>query len=144
MSGGLNDDILSGGRDNDVLNGGAGADILTGGSGIDSFVFASTGDSNARSGIDRIADFTRGVDQIDLSGIDASIFGAGNSAFTFIGNAAFSTTRSGSATAGQLRVSYDAASDTTVIQGNTDFDTAAEFVLHLNGNINLTAFDFIL
>ncbi|MBA3526243.1 MAG: M10 family metallopeptidase C-terminal domain-containing protein [Pseudomonadota bacterium] len=57
-------DYLSGGSGADRLNGGAGDDKLIGGSGADLFIFdeASGGPGN-----DRIAGFTTGVDQIDLS-----------------------------------------------------------------------------
>jgi Ca2+-binding RTX toxin-like protein len=61
LDGGDGPDLLVGGSGNDRLDGGAGNDTLRGGPGADVFVF------RAGSGIDRIADFERGADRIDLS-----------------------------------------------------------------------------
>ena len=83
LIGGTGDDFLFGGRDNDALQGGegrdvlggdVGADFLTGGSGGDIFIigqrsngdgFATTG-GPTRADADRITDFVRGSDQIQL------------------------------------------------------------------------------
>ncbi len=67
------DDQLIGSDTSDSLDGGAGADILldgqgedsmTGGSGADLFIFAQDGVADA------ILDFERGIDRLDLSGLD--------------------------------------------------------------------------
>ena len=63
----------------------------TGGAGADEFRFSEIG------GNDKITDFASGADRIRLTEIDANSGVAGNQAFTFIGNAAFSDA------AGQLR-----------------------------------------
>ena len=60
------DDVLNGGADDDVLQGGWGSDSLTGGTGADRFVFT------ALDGADRITDFERGVDVIDLTALGTS------------------------------------------------------------------------
>jgi Ca2+-binding RTX toxin-like protein len=143
IAGGTGNDVLNGGLNDDRLTGGSGADQMTGGTGADVFVFAAASESNGLGATDRITDFTHGVDRIDLSAIDASFLGFGNNAFNFIGSADFSSAF-GRATPGQLRASYDAASNTTVIEGNTDIDFAAEFTLNLTGNVGLTAIDFVL
>jgi subtilisin-like proprotein convertase family protein/Ca2+-binding RTX toxin-like protein len=70
LTGAGGNDTLKGAGGNDSLIGGAGNDSLTGSSGKDHFVFSSTISS---AGIDRITDFTRGQDIIDLKG---SIFTA--------------------------------------------------------------------
>ncbi len=68
-------DQLEGGEGSDRLWGGPGADILVGGlaggTESDIFVFADTA---AGGGFDRTADFTAGIDKIE---IDASMFGGG-------------------------------------------------------------------
>ncbi len=64
--GGSGDDSIDGGGGVDVINGGAGDDTLTGSLGPDIFVL----DRNA--GNDVITDFQDGVDDIDLSAMDAN------------------------------------------------------------------------
>jgi hypothetical protein len=56
-------DVLDGGAGNDRLIGGGGNDRMTGGPGDDVFVFANN------FGRDRITDFQRGVDLLDLTGL---------------------------------------------------------------------------
>ena len=58
-------DRLIGGSHNDFLHGGDGKDTLTGGPGKDQFFFDTA--LNAATNVDRITDFTHGVDKIDLS-----------------------------------------------------------------------------
>ncbi|UWQ08934.1 calcium-binding protein [Aliiroseovarius crassostreae] len=60
--GGADQDQLDGGAGNDRLAGGAGNDVHTGGAGADVFIFASGG------GVDRVTDFTDGVDRIQIEG----------------------------------------------------------------------------
>lgn len=65
LHGGSGNDHLLGGIGRDTLVGGDGSDTLTGGTGADTFVFdqADAFDTN------RITDFGRGADVIDLSGL---------------------------------------------------------------------------
>jgi Ca2+-binding RTX toxin-like protein len=65
LLGGADNDTLNGGEGDDVLRGGLGNDQMTGGAGADRFVFAATSDSDDLE-YDRISDFTRGEDLIDL------------------------------------------------------------------------------
>ena len=58
---GAGDDEVWGGAGDDVIDGGAGNDVLRGGSGHDVFRFA------AGAGSDRILDFDKGRDRIDLT-----------------------------------------------------------------------------
>lgn len=108
---------LSGNGGNDVLDGYLGDDIYTGGAGADEFRVSEIG------GNEKITDFVTGVDKIRLSEIDANTTVAGNQAFTFIGNAAFSNT------AGQLRT-YTQGGD-NYLAGDVNGDGVADFTINL-------------
>lgn len=132
LKGGAGNDSLQGGAGNDVLYGGMGKDVLSGGAGADVFHFLSPAEAGLGASQDRITDFVRGTDKINLSAIDA-IVGAGtaNDAFTFIGSAQFSA-------AGQVRFANG------VLYGSTDADAAAEFSIALTGVTSLSATNILL
>jgi Ca2+-binding RTX toxin-like protein len=125
---------IAGGRGNDVLAGGGGADELTGNAGADTFRFGDASDS-APGSADRIRDFARGTDKIDLSDIDADTGTAGDQAFSWIGAGAFS------GAAGELRAQRIGGS--WQVSGDIDGDGAADFLILVNGPAALTAGDFI-
>jgi Ca2+-binding RTX toxin-like protein len=128
-------DVLSGAGGNDTLRGGMGADTLNGGSGNDYFSYTAVSDSTAAVA-DTIQDFQHG-DLISVRLIDADGNAAnGDTAFSFIGTAAFS------GTAGQLR--YESAGDTTTVSADVNGDGTADMVIHLDGAITLQASDFML
>ncbi|MCC2673819.1 MAG: hemolysin-type calcium-binding protein [Ramlibacter sp.] len=132
LAGKAGNDTLAGDGGNDTLCGGTGSDILTGGAGSDVFDFnLATESSNAKR--DVITDFVRGMDKIDLSGIDANPATATNQAFAGFIKAGAEFTR-----AGQLKF-VDG-----VLFGNTDSDSAAEFAIVLTGVTNLSAADLVL
>ena len=142
LLGGIGNDKLQGGNGVDVLLGGAGRDQLIGGAQRDIFDFNTLTDSSTTSATrDLIRDFARGLDDIDLSTLDA-ITGGGNNAFAFIGKAAFSEV------AGQLRfVLFNqpgSSLDHTIVEGDVNGDARADFQIDLSGLINFTATDFIL
>ena len=117
---------------------------MTGGAGNDRFdidAVAETGVTDATRDI--VADFQHLVDKIDLSTIDASTVQAQNNAFTWKNSGAITTS-----TAGELRYQQfnnaGTANDYTLVSGDTDADTAAEFQLRLTGLITLTSADFVL
>lgn len=147
ISGLAGNDIIDGKDGADAIYGGAGFDTMTGGAGADLFVFTNIADiskiTKTGASQDLIADFTPGEDKIDLSAIDASTKLSGNNAFEWIGTASFTTSKSG-----ELRYQqYDnagTANDYTMVYGDTDTDTGAEFQLLLVGLRDLTASDFIL
>jgi serralysin len=107
---------LSGNGGDDVLDGGKGNDIYTGGTGADEFRVSETGYN------DKITDFTTGVDKIRLSEIDANSGLAGNQAFTYIGNAAFS------GSAGQLRAYTQGGEH--YLAGDVNGDGLADFTIN--------------
>ncbi len=128
LGGGAGDDTINGGAGNDRLAGGLGADRLTGGSGHDVFVYTSIDESGITADTrDFIADFTRGLDRIDLSGISNN--------FGFIGTAAFTDIN-------QLR--HSTSGGQTIIEANTTGDTNADFSVALGAVFKaLNAADFI-
>jgi serralysin len=126
LAGGTGNDTLIGAAGNDSLNGGVGADVLTGGSGSDIFLFGELGFD------DRITDFVSGTDKIDLTLIDANANVAGNQAFAWIGNAAFSNV------SGQLRY------DNGVLSGDVNGDGRADFTINLTGAPLIIPVDIVL
>jgi Ca2+-binding RTX toxin-like protein len=123
------DDTLIGGMGNDTLTGGAGADVLSGGGGADRFIYALASESGTTALTrDRITDFVRGSDRIDVSGIDANTVTTGNQAFLWRGVDAFSGIA-------QFRMRYDAEAQQTILEANTDADTTTvEFSIALDGD----------
>lgn len=107
---------LNGNGGNDVLDGAQGDDIYTGGAGADEFRVGHIG------GNEKITDFASGVDKINLTDIDANSAAAGNQAFTFIGNSAFS------GSAGQLR-SYSQGGE-NYLAGDVNGDGLADFTIN--------------
>jgi serralysin len=130
LSGRGGNDTLYGDAGNDRLIGGAGADVMYGGAGSDTFVFAA-GDSMPAAA-DRIADFLRGTDKIDLRAIDANASLSGDQAFSYIGTAAFT------GKAGQLQFVNG------VISGDINGDRVADFKVSIGGTSSLFAVDFLL
>ncbi|MBB5699295.1 cellulase family glycosylhydrolase [Sphingomonas yantingensis] len=136
LDGGSDEDTLIGGAGDDILIGGLGRDWLTGGAGNDRFVFLTRNDSK-NAGMDRILDFVRGEDLIDLSAVDANTRASGNQSFAFIGAEAFGKR------AGQLR--YDTRDDYTVVQADLDGDGVADIAFRLESFVHkLAASDFLL
>nr|WP_298104791.1 calcium-binding protein [uncultured Shinella sp.] len=138
LSGGIGNDILNGGDGNDVLVGGAGHDTLIGGAGADTFDYNTISESPAsQTGRDVITDFsTADGDRFDFSDIDAKTGTAANDSFTFIGDGNYSKS------AGELRFAHKAGD--TFVYGDVNGDGRSDFVVQLEGTIDLTRGDFIL
>lgn len=135
LLGGSGADSLMGGTDSDRLIGGAGRDWLNGGSGADIFIFRNLSDSTLAAS-DIIEDFTRGIDKIDLSAIDANTKRPGDQAFAFAG-------RSGSVAANS--VNWFESGGNTVVQFDVNGNKGADMQLVLVGtSLGLTAADFVL
>ncbi|MCC7091937.1 MAG: M10 family metallopeptidase [Nitrosomonas sp.] len=137
--------VLTGNGGNDVLNGmggadriigGMGGDTLIGGSGADDFVYTAINQSNSQ--FDVIKDFVHGVDDIDVAAIDANGAAAGNAAFSFRGNSAFT------GTGAEVRWLKNAPANTTNILFDIDGNQVADMTIRLTGLITLDAGDFIL
>jgi len=135
LLGGSGADSLMGGTGNDRLLGGSGADWLNGGSGADIFIFRNLSDSTLAAS-DIIEDFTRGIDKINLSRIDANTALADDQAFLFAGQL-------GSAVANS--VNWFESGGNTVVQVDVNGNEGADMQLILVGiNLGLTAADFVL
>jgi serralysin len=120
---------LVGNAGDNLLYGLGGDDVLTGGAGSDVFVLTETGWS------DRITDFERGIDKVDLSQIDAVLTLAGDQAFTYIGDAAFS------GSAGQVRSFVEGG--VNYVAGDVDGNGIADFLINL-GAIQISGSDLLL
>jgi serralysin len=132
----LGDDALNGGAGNDILIGGGGKDRLTGGTGSDIFVFEAASDSPATAGRDRIQDFQRGMDKIDLTAIDANSAVVGDQSFIWIGTSGFS------GRAGELH--QIRLNGLTVVEGDLNGDRIADFQIEFSTTLSLSASDFLL
>jgi serralysin len=75
-------------------------------------------------------------DRMDLSGVDADIYAAGNQAFRFIGNAAFSGTPG--------EINYVHQNGETLIQMQTGTSADAEGVIRIPGIVTPEASWFVL
>ena len=139
LFGGAGNDVLTGGTGADLIFGGLRGDTLTGGLGNDIFRYDTVEESNSTER-DGIQDFNAG-DLIDLSRIDANTLVAGNQAFGFVGNAAFS------GTAGELRFeNISLGGPIWLVQGDVNGDGVSDYevVLVINPVDPITAGDFVL
>jgi len=136
--GGAENNLFHGGSDNDRLYGGKGADKLYGEAGADTFIFNAVSESTVgASGRDTIFDFSHGdLDRIDLHTIDANSITAGDQAFKYIANAAFSKH------AGELQDFTDSSGH--FIRGDINGDGAADFAIQIATNNVFVNGDFIL
>ncbi|MGQ0672838.1 MAG: M10 family metallopeptidase C-terminal domain-containing protein [Hyphomicrobium sp.] len=148
LDGGLANDRLDGGDGNDTMIGGLGADTMRGGAGFDTFRFATTQDSFVSTSVvrpinsaDRITDFTRGEDLIDLSAIDAIAALDGDQSFHLVDRAPVAGVR-GQDWSGAIWSVF--ADGTTTIFASTDADAVAEMQIMLTGKLTLTEGDFLL
>jgi Ca2+-binding RTX toxin-like protein len=130
-------DTLDGGAGADLLDGGTGKDTLTGGADRDVFQFRDGDFGTTRGVADVITDFSQAdAEKIQLNLVDADTTLSGDQAFVWIGNGAFT------GIAGQLH--YAQASGNTYVEGDTNGDGTADFVIALTGTIDLSAMDFVL
>ncbi|MBY0483101.1 M10 family metallopeptidase C-terminal domain-containing protein [Nitrosomonas sp.] len=133
-------DTISAGGGNDTIIGGSGKDTMTDGGGNDTYDFNATSESAVGANRDICTDFTHLVDKIDLSTIDANVVTAGNQAFTFIGNVAFT------GTAGEVRY-FTSGSDIIIqVELDNDGNLTADMEIQLTGaaTTGINASDFIL
>lgn len=131
-------DVLNGGNGNDTLTGGTGKDTLDGGVDADHdvFDFNLKGESKKGALRDVISNFTSGVDEIDVSGIDAKSGVAGNQKFKWIGKQGFHHQK------GELH--YIKKAGFVLVEGDVNGDGKADFQIQVNGLAKLVQDDFTL
>jgi Ca2+-binding RTX toxin-like protein len=135
LIGGKKGDTLDGGADSDLLRGGKGKDKLFGGTDSDTFDFNSIKDSVRGSKRDKIIDFQRGPDEIDLKNIDAKTGVSGNQKFKWIGKSDFHDKK------GEVR--YEDKGSKVIVQGDVNGDSKADFEIFVKVG-NLSDDDFVL
>lgn len=136
LVGAAGDDTISGGAGDDVIEGGLGADVLAGGAGRDRFVFASVESTPSGADRDRISAFRPGEDRIDLRGIDARADVAGDQPFDFRGDLGF--------TGAGGEITFTQGDRATIVAGDIDGDSVADFQIRLTGLVDLTQAEFLL
>lgn len=139
LFGGAGIDTLYGGYGADTLNGGASRDRLYGGGDEDRFVYRQLSDSASTSAYrDQIFEFQAGLDQIDLSAIDAKPQDSlpGDQEFDWIGTVAFSSV------AGQLR--WQLAAGYGLLQADVTGDGLADFEIYITGLTSFAVNNLIL
>jgi len=121
-----------GGSGNDTIVASSVANVMDGGGGNDTFVFGSAGDVDG----DTIKGFQPG-DKIDLSAVDANTGASGTQSFVLFAGNVFTS-------AGQVIVTHEIrdGAEHTIVAGNTNNDTVADFKLDIAGNHALTSSDF--
>src|SRR5690606_1066763 len=130
-------DTINGGNGDDQIVGGTQKDTLTGGAGADTFFFGQGEVGSGASSADIVTDFSHADgDKIHVRRIDANTGAGGDQNFTFIGDGACT------GVAGQLH--YVQAGPNTFIEGDTNGDGLADFVIRLDGQVNLATADFVL
>lgn len=136
LDGGAGNDELRGGSGNDRLTGGLGADLMHGGDGRDTFVFRTANESGVGAGHrDTIQWFQQGLDTLDLHLIDANTAIAGDQVFKFAGETHSVQAHS---------ISFYHEGSSTIIQGDINGDSTADFQIELNSKLSLHRSDFSL
>lgn len=143
LNGGAGADTLWGDAGSDLLRGGDGRDILIGGGGADSLYGGAGGDIFRfnfieRNNIDGVLDFSHADDLIDVSDIDANADAAGNQAFHFIGNAAFT------GHAGELSYAYRPSLGATEVMMDVNGDRQVDMSIIVKGVQSMLTSDFLL
>lgn len=131
LSGDAGADNLQGGAGADVIDGGTGRDDLFGGLGADVFVFSSVADSGIGGALrDRIHDFERGVDLIDVSELsDPSFTFQGTGALSGSGPSLGYTVLAPGFTLLRLDVDGNGSLDMQMLVLNTPVLSASDFLL---------------
>jgi len=128
-------DTIFGGAGADSVVGGADSDRLTGGAGADRFLY-STGEMATPSAMDVILDFQQFSDVLVFSSIDTNASLAGDQAFAYRENLAFSAN-------GVAEIRWYQSGGNTFVQADMG-DGVADITLQIQGLVNLQQQDFTL
>ncbi len=134
----------------DILIAGTGPELMVGGAGHDVFVFNHTIMAVHRANVlDMVADFSQGMDRIDLHWINFDPFLAGGDAFIWDGSDADNSGHGhghGHGHVGYHVEQVDTDGWRTVIDGqaNGDGNSGSDFHIMLRGHVELKQADFIL
>jgi Ca2+-binding RTX toxin-like protein len=143
-------DIVKGSTVSNVLTGGLGSDRLYGGVDKlrDVFDFNSITESKVGTARDKVYNFIKGIDDIDLRTIDANSSKAGNQDFGFstIQTAAKDGTvaKANSVWWRKADVDSDKIKDDIIVYCDVNGDTKADFEIGLVGVTSIAASDFVL
>ncbi len=158
-------DTLSGienviaGKYNDIVKGSTGANVLTGGLGSDRlyggadrvkdvFDFNAIAESKVGTARDKVYNFLKGIDDLDLKTIDANTTKADNQQFGF--STVQTATKDGTVAKAnsvwwrKADVDNDKMKDDIIVYGDVNGDTKADFEIGLIGVTSLTSADFVL
>lgn len=116
---------LYGNEGRNTIIGGLGADTMSGKAGSDTFVWRSIDESKAERP-DVVIDLNDISDKIDFRQLDGDVNTAGIQGFDIVD--AFS------GRAGELVLSYDAATNTTALTVDVNGDGQSDMLIHLTGN----------
>jgi Ca2+-binding RTX toxin-like protein len=136
LTGNANGNEVRGNNGNNVLNGGDGRDFLTGLGGQDQFLFNTA--LNAASNVDEIADFTLGVDTIQLENTIFNVFAAGGLAaerFFLIGTGVQD---------GNDNILYDQATGALFYDSDAAGGAAPILFAQVTPDLDLSAADFFV
>ena len=150
-------DTLSGienviaGNFNDIVKGSTGANVLTGGLGSDSlyggadkvrdvFDFNAITESKVGTARDKVYNFLKGTDDLDLQTIDANTKVSGDQAFKFAGT----KVAANSVWYAVKDVDGSTATKDIIVCGDVNGDAKADFEIGLVGVTSLTSTDYVL
>ena len=139
--------LIAGTSGDDILVAGDGPQLMIGGAGHDIFVFNSTIMAVHRANaLDMVADFSQGMDRIDLHWINFDPFLVGSDAFIWDGSNTGNSGHHGQGHVG-FHVEQTDTDWQTIIDGqsgNSGDSGGADFHIALRGHIDLKQADFIL